>query len=92
MMISSKTKAVVLGLWIVATASHLVHAQPTGGPGDRFVPMGHSYDTSNRQLPTLNSYDDQVNNRADTISPHAMALQFTQCRITNCSTPAGFPV
>ena len=67
MMISSKTKAVVLVLWIVATASHLVHAQPTGGPGDRFVPMGHSYDTSNRQLPTLNSYDDQVNNRADTI-------------------------
>ncbi len=66
-MINSKTKTAVLGLWFVATASHLVHAQLSIGDGDRFVPMGHSYDSSNRQLPTLNSYDDQVNYRADKI-------------------------
>jgi len=66
-MTGSITKTVVLGLWIVASASHLAHAQATDPLGERFVPMGHSYDSSNRQLPTLNSYDDQVNNRADKI-------------------------
>ena len=57
----------VLGFWVIATMPQLAQGQPTGGPGDRFVPKGHSYDTSNRQLPTLNSYDDQINNRADAI-------------------------
>ena len=66
-LISSHTKLAMLGLWaIMVTYSHL-SAQPTGGPGDRFVPMGHSYDSSNRPMPTLNSYEDQIENRADAI-------------------------
>lgn len=40
-------------------------AQAIDSTGQRFIPKGHSYDSSNRGLPTLNSYEDQTNNRAD---------------------------
>lgn len=63
-MIISRSKTALLCLWIVATAPHFAQAQSLGAY-DRYVPMGHSYDTSNRPMPTLNSYDDQVNYRAD---------------------------
>jgi hypothetical protein len=67
-MTNSRTRTTVLGFWVfMAASNHLAHAQPTGGPGDRFVPMGHSYDSSNRPMPTLNSYEDQIENRADAI-------------------------
>ena len=61
---TARSRTVLLSLCLLVAASHFVKAQDLGSY-DRFVPMGHSYDTSNRQLPTLNSYEDRINNQAD---------------------------
>ncbi len=61
-------KAAILGVTLIAGSSSLAHSQssqPIDMFGKRFVPEGHSYDSSNRKLPSLNSYEDQTNNRTD---------------------------
>ena len=34
---------------------------------EQFIPQGHAYSSDNRQMPTLNSYEDQTNSRADVL-------------------------
>ena len=61
-------KAAILGATLIAGSGSLLHAQsttPIDAFGNRFIPKGHSYDSSNKNIPTLNSYRDQTNNRAD---------------------------
>lgn len=61
-------KAAILGAVLITGSSGLLHAQsttPIDPIGKRFTPKGHSYDSSNRNIPTLNSYRDHTNNRAD---------------------------
>jgi hypothetical protein len=58
-------KTTMLCAGLIVCGSVFAHAQVIDNTGDRFVPKGHSYDSSNRGLPTLNSYEDQTNNRAD---------------------------
>ncbi len=61
-------KAAIIGAVLITGSSSLLHAQssqPIDMIGKRFIPEGHSYDTSNKNIPTLNSYQDQTNNRAD---------------------------
>jgi len=57
-------KAAIIGVALITGAAGLAHAQAIDSIGKRFVPKGHSYDSSNKGLPTLNSYADQTNNRA----------------------------
>jgi hypothetical protein len=61
-------KAAILSAALITGSSSLVHPQ-SGQPidmfGKRFIPEGHSYDSSNKELPSLNSYADQTTNRAD---------------------------
>ncbi len=58
-------KAAILGASLIVGTSNLAYSQAIDSIGDRFVPKGHSYDSSNKGLPTLNSYADQTNSRAD---------------------------
>lgn len=58
-------KTAFLSAVLVAGTAGLAHAQAIDSIGDRFIPKGHSYDSSNRGLPSLNSYEDQTNSRAD---------------------------
>ncbi len=64
---TSILKAALIGAAIVIVPVVSAHAQAIDSIGSRYVPKGHSHDSSNNQLPTLNSYEDQINNRADQI-------------------------
>ena len=61
-------KAAIIGAALITGSSSLVYSQstqPIDMFGKRFIPEGHSYDSSNKELPSLNSYADQTNSRAD---------------------------
>jgi hypothetical protein len=58
-----KAALMVAAITIIPTVA--VNAQAIDTIGSRYIPQGHSYDSSNAQLPTLNSYQDQTNSRAD---------------------------
>lgn len=58
-------KVAILSAVLIAGTAGLAQAQAIDAIGNRFVPKGHSYDSSNKGLPTLNSYADQTNSRAD---------------------------
>ncbi len=58
-------KAAMLSAALVMGAAGMAQAQAIDSIGKRFIPKGHSYDSSNKGLPTLNSYADQVDNRTD---------------------------
>ena len=61
-------KAAIIGAAMIIGSSSLLHAQstqPIDMIGKRFIPEGHTYDTSNRGLPKLNSYADRTDNGAD---------------------------
>ena len=60
-------KAMLVATVIAAMPVSTANAQAIDSVGSRFVPKGHSYDSSNNQLPTLNSYEDQTNSRVDAI-------------------------
>ncbi len=62
---NSKCKITLLCASLILGAATSAQAQVIDNTGNKFVPKGHSYDSSNRGLPTLNSYEDQTNNRAD---------------------------
>ena len=50
---------------ILAMPVTAAHAQAIDSTGQRYIPQGHSYSSSNERMPTLNSYEDQVNSGAD---------------------------
>jgi len=58
-------KPAMLGAALILGAAGLAQAQAIDSIGDRFIPKGHSYDSSNRGLPSLNSQADRTNSRAD---------------------------
>ncbi len=58
-------KAALVAAAIISATAASAHAQAIDTIGSRYIPKGHSYDSSNSQLPTLNSYEDQTNSRAD---------------------------
>lgn len=58
-------KAALMAAAITIVPAVQAHAQAIDTIGSRYIPKGHSYDSSNAQLPTLNSYQDQTNSRAD---------------------------
>lgn len=66
MMINTLKAALVVAAIAIAPVA-AVNAQAIDSIGSRYIPKGHSHDSSNNQLPTLNSYEDQINNRADQI-------------------------
>ncbi len=58
-------KPAMLGMALILGAAGLAQAQAIDSIGDRFIPKGHSYDSSNTDLPRLNSRADRTNSRAD---------------------------
>ncbi len=58
-------KIAVAATALLVMGAGFAHAQAIDSVGTRFIPKGHSYDSTNKGLPTLNSYEDQNNNRAD---------------------------
>ena len=63
-MTRNQTKSLICAAAFLALTT-AANAQAIDSSGQKFIPKGHSYDSSNRGLPTLNSYEDQTNNRAD---------------------------
>ncbi len=64
-MMTKIVKTAIIGTALITGAAGLAQAQAIDSIGKRFIPKGHSYDSSNKGLPTLNSYADQTNSRAD---------------------------
>lgn len=58
-------KAAIIGAALITGAAGLAQAQAIDSIGKRFVPKGHSYDSSNKGLPALNSHADRIDNRTD---------------------------
>ena len=58
-------KAALMAAAITIVPAVQAHAQAIDTIGSRYIPKGHSYDSSNRQLPTLNSYEDEISNGTD---------------------------
>lgn len=68
-------KAAVFSASLLAIPVAGAHAQAIDSTGQRYVPQGHSYSSSNNQLPTLNSYEDQVNNGTDRLQTEIYRAQ-----------------
>lgn len=64
-MMTNKTRAAVLTAGILAAVATGANAQAIDSTGERYVPQGHSYSSSNERMPTLNSYEDRINSGAD---------------------------
>jgi hypothetical protein len=62
---TSISKVAVLSAGILAIIATGANAQAIDSTGERYIPQGHSYSSSNQRMPTLNSYEDQINNGAD---------------------------
>jgi hypothetical protein len=58
-------KAALMAAAITIVPAVQAHAQAIDTIGSRYIPKGHSYDSSNRQLPPLNSYQDEISNGTD---------------------------
>jgi hypothetical protein len=62
---TSISKVAVLSAGILAIIATNANAQAIDSTGERYIPQGHSYSSSNQRMPTLNSHEDQINNGAD---------------------------
>lgn len=62
---TSSFKVAVLAGGIMVAAVTAASAQAIDSTGERYVPQGHAYSSTNERMPTLNSYEDQINSGAD---------------------------
>jgi hypothetical protein len=62
---TSFLKIALLGNALILASMTGASAQAIDTTGQRYVPQGHSYSSSNKNMPTLNSYEDQIDNGTD---------------------------